>query len=84
MSTDRKAPRYVVFSSPLFLHPSYAQVCSLPRYAQTLSAYPLLRAKLKDNADKASRCIIHFEWKLDEMNEVVLLRFIRHLLFEHL
>jgi hypothetical protein len=68
MSTDGKAPRYVVFSSPLLLHPSYAQVSSLPPYARTLSAYPFPRAKLKDNADKAPRCIIHFEWKPDEIN----------------
>ena len=34
MSTDHKASHYVVFSTPLLLHPSYAQICSSAPYSQ--------------------------------------------------
>ena len=40
-STYHKAPRYVVFSTPLLLCPSYAHIFSSVPYSQTHTAYVL-------------------------------------------
>ena len=38
-STNRKAPRYVVFSTPVLSRPSQAQILTSTPYSQTPSAY---------------------------------------------
>jgi len=69
----------VMWSSPVSLYFIRLMPNCLSCHHMLEHCQPTLlpRAELKGNVDKASRCIIHFEWKLDELNEIVLLRFVR-------
>ena len=60
-STERKAPRYVFFSTPLLPRPSYTQISPSAPYCRKLSAYgpPLMQAT-KFHTHKKQQAKLYF------------------------